>query len=80
MAKVIQMRRPRNFTSAEAMLDEVRRQIFMDGRPYRIIATQTSVSLSTIHNIASGKTRWPRHTTLFPLIAALGLELTLHRK
>lgn len=72
--------RPRNFTSAEAMLERVREEIFRDGRAFAIIAAETRVASSTIANIASGKTRWPRHSTLFPLIAALGLELSLRSK
>src|SRR5262245_11856766 len=71
--------KPRTFTSAEAMLDEVRTQIFRDGRKYKDIAIEVGVSHSTISNVATGKTRWPRHTTLFPLLSALGYRLELRR-
>lgn len=71
------VRRPKSFTSAEKMLDEVRELIFKDGRPYRTIAEKVGVGHSTINAIASGKTRWPRHTTLFPLMAALGYRMQL---
>lgn len=67
--------KPRNYTSAEAVLDSVREAIYVDGRPYRQIAVEAGVSLSTIHNIGTGKTTWPRHTTLFPLMAALGIRM-----
>lgn len=70
-------RRPKSFTSAEKMLDEVRQLIFKDGRPYRLIAEGVGVGHSTIANIASGKTRWPRHTTLFPLMVVLGYKIQL---
>lgn len=78
--KVVSLNRPRSFTSAERMLEELRQQIFIDGRPYKQIAADVGVSCSTIRNIAGGNTRWPRHTTLFPLISALGLTLELRSK
>lgn len=67
--------KPRNYTTAEAVLDSVREAIYVDGRTYKEIGNATGVSLSTIHNIATGKTTWPRHTTLFPLMAALGIRM-----
>lgn len=67
--------KPRTYTSAEAVLDAVREAIYMDGRAYRILADKTGVSSSTIYNIASGRTTWPRHTTLFPLMRTLGMRI-----
>lgn len=72
---VIPFKRPRNYTTAEAVLDSVREGIFMDGRPYNKIADASGVSPSTIYNIANGHTTWPRHTTLFPLMLALGIRM-----
>jgi len=69
--------RPRTLTTAERMIEEVRERIFSDGRGYREIATQTKVAASTIANLANGKTRWPRPTTLFPLLTALRLHIEL---
>lgn len=74
---VIKLRKPRTFTSAEAILDEIRERIHMDGRTQARIAEATGVSQPTIGNIASGKTRWPRPTTLFPLMVALRMRLRL---
>lgn len=71
--------RPRSFTSRERLIDALREEIFRDGRPYKIIAEKVGVGKSTINNIASGKTRWPRDTTLFPLLGALGLRIHLER-
>lgn len=76
-ARVIKFQHRRTFTSAEAVLDKVREGIFIDGRPYHVIAVATGVSTTTVQNIARGKTQWPRHTTLFPLIAALGMQLSV---
>jgi transcriptional regulator with XRE-family HTH domain len=69
--------RPRTFTSAEAMLDRVRERVFACGLSYKLLAEKAGVSNSTIASLASGKTRWPRPTTLFPLIDVLGLRLEL---
>lgn len=78
MKNVIRLpRKPRTFTTAEAMLEEVRERIHMDGRTQRNLGKATGVSQSTIGNIASGKTRWPRHTTIFPLLAALRVRIRL---
>lgn len=74
-AKVIPLWRPRTFTSAEAMLDEVRTHLSQDKRTNHAIANVVGVAPGTVYNITSGKTRWPRPTTLFPLLHALGLEL-----
>jgi transcriptional regulator with XRE-family HTH domain len=79
-AKVIPLWRPRTFTSAEAMLDEVRVLIHQDGRTQKRIADAVGVSQVTVGNIASGKTKWPRHTTLFPLMAVLGYKFTMTKE
>ena len=76
----IPVHKPRTFTSAERLIEEVRKDIFASGEKYRVLAGQVGVSASTINNLASGKTRWPRPTTLFPLLGALGLELKLTKK
>lgn len=82
MGQVIPMTLPplrgkRSFTSAESLIEQVRVQIFKSGRPYKDIAADTKVAQSTIANLASGKTRWPRPTTLFPMLEALNMELAL---
>ena len=69
--------KPRSFTSAEKMLEAMRERVFKDGRTYTVIASATKVSPTTIRNLASGKTRWPRPTTLFPLMRALGVHIEL---
>jgi hypothetical protein len=72
--------RPRTFTSAEEMLDEVRGIMFADKRPTAKLAADVGVSPSTVNNIRTGKTRWPRQTTLFPLLDALGKGLRIVEK
>jgi transcriptional regulator with XRE-family HTH domain len=82
MAKIVELRaaKPRSFTTAEKLVEELREQIFRDGRTYKEIAFKTGVNASTVNNLASGKTRWPRPTTLFPLLATLGLSVQIVRK
>ena len=77
---VVQLKFKRAFTTAEKLIEEVRAQIFRDGRNYKEIAAKVGVSRSTIGNLASGKTKWPRATTLFPTLDALDLELRMVRK
>jgi transcriptional regulator with XRE-family HTH domain len=70
-------RKPRTFTTAEAVLDEIRERVHMDGRTQKAIGLATGVSQTTIGNIASGKTKWPRHTTIFPLLTALRARIRI---
>jgi transcriptional regulator with XRE-family HTH domain len=72
-----QRQRPKTFTKAEEVLDEVRERLHMDGRTQKAIAAAVGVSQSTVGNIASGKTRWPRPTTLFPMLTALRLRMRI---
>lgn len=41
------------------------------------LAEATGVSLGCIYAIRSGTTKWPRPSTLFPLLQILGLEMYL---
>jgi len=79
MAKVLKWK-PKTFTSAEAMLDEVRDLIRADELNTKVIAVKTGVAPTTVYNILSGKTKWPRSTTLFPLLETLGYGITITRK
>lgn len=79
-AKLHRFPAPRTFTSNERLIDALREEIFRDGRPFAVIATEAKVGKSTIAKLAQGGTRWPRPTTLFPLLAVLGLSIRLHRE
>jgi transcriptional regulator with XRE-family HTH domain len=74
---VIKFQRPETFTTPERMLKHVRDQMFKSGRTNKEIADSCGVGISTINNLMTGKTRWPRPATLFPLLEALGLEIKL---
>ena len=80
MANPVPMWKPKTFTSAEAMMEEVRAIIAADHETQRVIAARVGVAPATIGNIASGKTRWPRQSTLFPLLDTLGYRLSIQRK
>ena len=72
--------KPRSLTTADRLIEEVRQQIFRDGRSYKAVAADVGVSATTIANLARGKTIWPRPTTLFPTLDAVGLEMRIVKK
>jgi transcriptional regulator with XRE-family HTH domain len=73
----MQLRRPKTFTAAEQIIEALQEEIHISGKTYTQLAALTGVCPTTINNIASGKTRWPRPTTLFPLMTALGLYFSM---
>jgi DNA-binding phage protein len=44
------------------------------------LAQEVGLSASTLFAIRSGRTKWPRHNTIFSLINALGLEMVLQKR
>ena len=80
MANIVNLKRPPTLTRAEALIEEVRTNIFGTQRSYKDIAASVGVAQSTVANLANGKTRWPRPKTLFPLLDTLELEMRLVRK
>ena len=77
-AKLIKFHpKPRVFTEREQVVDAVREAIFRCGLPYHTIAKGAGTSPSTIANLASGKTRWPRDTTLFPVMRVVRIGLSV---
>ena len=80
MMALVRLVQPRSFTRAEALIEEVRKGIFGQSVTYKAIAERCNVSPSTVGNLANGKTKWPRPTTLFPLLDAIGKEMRLVNK
>lgn len=81
MNNVIKMqRKPKNFTKAEEVIEEMRREIFGSKAGYKELAARCELSHSTIGNLARGKTAWPRPKTMNALLRELGLELRLTKK
>lgn len=70
-------RRPKTFTAPEELIERVAALIMISGRTYRDLATECELSATTVQRLASRQTTWPRHTTLFPLLQALRVAITL---
>lgn len=70
-------RKPQTFTAPEALIDQVAEFIITDGRTYKQFAAECSLSTNTIQRLASRQTRWPRATTLFPILAKLNVAISL---
>lgn len=75
--KVVALR-PKSFTENERFIEEIREAIFISGISYEKLAGK-DMSHTTVQRLASGKTKWPRPSTLFPLLDRLGLELAIQR-
>lgn len=67
------------FAYVEAMQARVRR--VSNSGPAKVnqkaIAAEGELSPSTVGNMASGKTHWPRFSTMFGIAAALGVEVVM---
>lgn len=70
--------KPRNFTAAEDVIRHLSSRIMTSGRTYQQIADGTNLSNSTIANIASGKTTWPRPKTFFALIVYFKIRMEFY--
>lgn len=62
----------------EDVINKIRADLYaMD---LEILANKIGVSKSCLYSIRSGRTKWPRDTTLLTLIATLNYELWLAEK
>jgi transcriptional regulator with XRE-family HTH domain len=80
MSNVVRMplrRKPRTFTAAEGIIEALQEEIHISGLTSVQLAARVGVSPTTINNLRMGYTRWPRPTTLFPLMQALGLYFSM---
>jgi hypothetical protein len=60
----------------EALMDALRDALYAEEDIERL-ANRIGVHKSTLFAIRSGRTKWPRHTTMLTLIHVLGFELWL---
>lgn len=76
---VVPLRRthPKTFTAPEAFIDRVAELIITDGRPYKVFAAGCHLSATTVQRLASRQTRWPRSTTLFPILKFMRVGMTI---
>ncbi len=65
----------RNYDSREVFIATLQEEILASGKTYNQLAKEANVSHTTIQGLACGRTKWPKYTTLFPLVKALGLKL-----
>lgn len=67
----------RSFDTAEALTVRLRREMYhYDPKD---LAEAAGVTVGTIYAIRSGRTKWPRGTTLFPILRAMGYVLVLRK-
>lgn len=59
----------------EALMNAIRDELYQ--RDLELVANRIGVHKSTLFAIRSGRTKWPRHTTMLMLIHVLGFELWL---
>lgn len=77
---VLNLEQSYNFVDKAEVVDKLRTWIAEDGRSYNAIAVKTSdfgvsVSPTTVNNLFSGKTKWPRASTLTAIGKVLGKKL-----
>jgi hypothetical protein len=77
---VLNLEKSYNFVDKAEVVDRLRTWIAEDGRTFTTIANKTgdygvSVSHTTINNLFSGKTKWPRASTLTAIGKVLGKKL-----
>lgn len=64
------------FSDQFGYVEAMRGRIRSSDQKYKKLALDGEMSGTTVSNMASGKTRLPRFSTMFGLAAALGLEVT----
>lgn len=62
----------------EDIINKIRADLY--GKDLEILANKIGVSKSCLYSIRSGRTKWPRDTTLLTLIDTLNYELWLAEK
>jgi DNA-binding phage protein len=66
-------------TDSMAAKKLVQEEILRSQRTYRHIAHDAQLAASTVGNIGSGKTVWPRLETIIRVLGALGWIITAQR-
>jgi transcriptional regulator with XRE-family HTH domain len=69
-----------HLVDSPAAISLLQRELLASKDTYRAIATRAVVASSTVSNIASGTTRWPRLETIIRILSALGWEITARRQ
>ena len=75
-AKVVQLVRGQLQTPTE-VLNQIRIECYWYDTKH--LAKLCGVRVGTIYSFRSGRTEWPRPTTLFPLLVALGYRIEMKK-
>jgi hypothetical protein len=68
------------FTSQLAYVEAMQARVRVSHTKYKDLAKQGEMSPTTVGNMASGKTHYPRFSTMFGIADALGVEVILRPK
>ena len=66
-------------TNSQASIGLVQRELLHAKLSYSEIGRQAGIANSTVSNIATGTTRWPRIETIIRILGALGWVIAAHR-
>jgi DNA-binding phage protein len=83
MKNVVPLPAPRSLitlTDSHAACRIVQNEVLRAKRTYTDIARAAALSNSTVSNIATGTTKWPRIETIIRILAALGWMITAQRR
>lgn len=83
MSDVVPIRRGRplvQLVDSPVALKLLREELLTSGETYKIVAERAQLASSTVSNIASGATRWPRLETTIRLLSALGWQIIAQRR
>jgi hypothetical protein len=83
MADVVTLPRSRpivTLVDSPATIRLVQTELLTSGRTYKEVAHAAQLATSTVSNIASGATRWPRLETTIRLLGALGWMITAQKR
>lgn len=79
---IIPMRRSRplvHLVDSPVAIKLLQEELLISKQTYTLIAHKARVANSTVQNIASGKTRWPRLETIIRILSALDWQIIAQR-
>lgn len=83
MANVVHLARGRplvHLVDSPVAIKLVQDELLAYKETYKAVAARAQVASSTVSNIASGHTRWPRLETLIRILSALGWQIVAQRR
>lgn len=83
MSEIVRLERPRplvHLVDSPVAIKLLQQELLTAKKTYKEIAAKAQVASSTVSNIASGATRWPRLETIIRLLGALGWVIQARRQ